>query len=127
MPPTPKHTRRWFRFSLGTMFLVTTSVAVWLGWELRFIRERKSKLEPLSAADYYRASDFDKDAIAFVSANVGYKKRVAIPWSRSWLGDEPMLCIFLTPDKPPSEEEMRKLFPEAVIVMYEVDQFGRRR
>lgn len=109
------------------MFVVVAVFAVWLGWELQYVRERKSGLQSLAAHDFYWASDFDKGAFAFVSANVLYQRQVTIPWWRTWLGDEPMLCIFLTPGQSPNEEEMRNLFPEAVIVMYELDKFGRTR
>ena len=34
--------RRWFQFRLGALFLLTTLVALWLAWELSYIRERKS-------------------------------------------------------------------------------------
>ncbi len=127
MPLVTKPSRHWFQFGIGTMILLVTVFAVWLGWELAFIRERKSRLQVFSTDDYYWASDFDKDSFAFVSANVGYEKRVVIPCWRSCLGDVPMLCIYLMPGKPPCEEEMRRLFPEAVIITYEVDQFGRSR
>jgi len=40
MPPAPKHTRRWFQFSLGTMFVVVTAFNCWLGYELDWIRQR---------------------------------------------------------------------------------------
>ena len=36
---TPR--RRWFRFSLRTLFVVVTVFAAWLGWELNWIRERR--------------------------------------------------------------------------------------
>ena len=40
MTPAPK--RRWFRFSLRTLFVVVTmfGVACWLGWNLRVVRQR---------------------------------------------------------------------------------------
>jgi hypothetical protein len=33
--------RRWLRFSLRTLFLLVTLVAVWLGWSLNWIRQRQ--------------------------------------------------------------------------------------
>jgi hypothetical protein len=42
MPPAPKHIRRWFWFSVGTMLLVVTVFALWLGWQLKLIRDRKN-------------------------------------------------------------------------------------
>lgn len=37
--PTPPR-RRWFQFSLATMFVVLTAFAIWLGWELKVSRSR---------------------------------------------------------------------------------------
>src|SRR4249919_3316018 len=42
MTALPK--RRWFRFSLRTMFVVVTIFGVWLGWQLNIVRERKAIL-----------------------------------------------------------------------------------
>jgi len=39
--PEPLPPRRWFRFSLRTMFVVVTVFAVWLGYQVNWIRERK--------------------------------------------------------------------------------------
>ena len=36
--------RRWFRFSLRTLFVIVTLVALWLGYELNWIRERRKFL-----------------------------------------------------------------------------------
>ena len=40
--PAPR--RRWFQFGLRTLFVLTTLVALWLAWELSFIRERQAWL-----------------------------------------------------------------------------------
>jgi hypothetical protein len=37
--------RRWFRFSLRTLFLAVTVLACWLGYYLNWIRERHALLE----------------------------------------------------------------------------------
>ncbi len=36
MTHAPKH--RWFRFSLRTLFVLITALALWLGWEMKSIR-----------------------------------------------------------------------------------------
>jgi hypothetical protein len=40
----PAARRRWFQFRLRTLFVLTTLVALWLAWELSFIRERQAWL-----------------------------------------------------------------------------------
>jgi hypothetical protein len=80
MPSAPKHTRRWFQFSLGTMFVVVTVAAVVVGWELKLIRERRSLLQ--SIVDENRGKVFAPYA-RFASV-----KKATIPSWREWLGDK---------------------------------------
>ena len=40
--------RRWFRFSLRTMFVVVTVFCVWLGYQLNWIRQRREFLTTVS-------------------------------------------------------------------------------
>ena len=41
---TPAPSRRWFAFSLRTLFVVVTMFACWLGYELNWIRQRHEML-----------------------------------------------------------------------------------
>jgi len=41
--------RRWFQFGLRTLFVLMTVVALWLAWELSFIRERQAWLRENAA------------------------------------------------------------------------------
>jgi hypothetical protein len=43
MTPAPK--RRWFQWSLRTLFVVVTVFGCWLGYELNWIRQRHRYLE----------------------------------------------------------------------------------
>ena len=36
-----KPRRRWFRFSLATLFVLVTLVALWVGWSMNWIRQRR--------------------------------------------------------------------------------------
>ncbi len=45
MGETSKTRRRWLRFSLRTTFIVTTAVAVWLGYEWNWVRQRRAFLQ----------------------------------------------------------------------------------
>ena len=49
MTAPPK--RRWFSFSLRTMFALVTVFGVYLGWQLRIVRERKAVLVELQSLD----------------------------------------------------------------------------
>ena len=49
MPPAPKHSRRWFQFGLGTIFVVVTLIAgivAWFAWQIGLVRERERLLGP---------------------------------------------------------------------------------
>src|SRR5688572_21449236 len=56
MEENPKPTRRWFRFSLRTLFIVVTIVAVGLGWVLTEAKRQRlveMQLEACSAQISY--------------------------------------------------------------------------
>jgi hypothetical protein len=87
---TPNTTvrRRWFQFGMGTLFLVVTAFAIWLGLELQFIRARWG-LDPA----YFQS---------------------AVPRWRLWLGDTEVHWIFMPIDSSEDEiDRAHQLFPEA--------------
>jgi hypothetical protein len=52
--------RRWLQFSLRTMFVLWTAVAVWLAWNVHVVRERRMLRDELSTrglASFYRPAD----------------------------------------------------------------------
>ena len=111
MPPAPKHTRRRFQFGLGTMFVMVTVVAVWLGWELTFVRERRTALEWLK-----KNGGFVVSVAETKNNQVPPPEPVnEIPIWRRWLGDEAM--YFVVPPDNATEDDLsrfQRLFPEAV-------------
>ena len=67
MDEKPK--RSWFSFSLRTMFVLVTIFGVWLGWQRKFVRERKAVLAEL-ATDDMSSPEFKSDSIrAFYSSS----------------------------------------------------------
>lgn len=100
MPALPR--RRWFRYSLRTMLVVVTVFAVWLGWELKFVRERKAFLDwTIEERHIIRFTHFDGPA-------------PAVPFWRRWLGDAPVQSVMLPHGS--SEADLiraQSLFPEA--------------
>jgi hypothetical protein len=44
-PPVTAPKRRWFRFSLRTLFVLVTLFGCWLGYQLNWIRARRLALE----------------------------------------------------------------------------------
>jgi len=111
--------RRWFQFSLRTLFVVVTVSAVWLGWELKFIRDRKALRKSIvdgggtvQMASYHRDIGFDPK----------YPGAPVMPPWRRWLGDEPIGCAVL----PPGSSKIvlaraTRTFPEALVVYNRLD------
>ena len=104
--------RRWFRFSLRTMFVLLTVFGVWLGWEYRVVAERNAVRRFIE--DHGGAfRTLDKN-------NPAYKPR--LPWVRRLLGDEPAAAVLLPFDVANSQglyhhresmERAQSAFPEA--------------
>ena len=110
MSQVPPTRRRWYQFSIGTMLLLVTAFAIWLGWELKFIRDRKHMAEWLDANGGLASDDPNKE----------------ISLVRRALGDLSYSHVFLGPKATPEEADaIRKLFSEAMVVSD--DEWGPRR
>jgi len=104
--PTPPR-RRWFQFSLATLLLLITVFAVWLGWNLSFVRRREAAFE------------FLMDNGATVVSPPG---KFPPPWKQLPIGwrilrARTVIMIFLPKTQYSEEdrEELSVLFPEANI------------
>jgi hypothetical protein len=95
------------------MFLMVTVLAVWLGWELKFIRERRDFLALL---DRYRMAEIEAARGRAVSTAVltpSYEDAI-VPFWRRWLGDEAQSVILLPGNTSETHlQQARSLFPEA--------------
>jgi hypothetical protein len=99
--------RRWFQFSLGSVFGVTAIIAALLTWEMRSIHERQA---------IRRALELDGGIV--LNANpVDPTSRCAIPWWRNCLGDSPVAFIVIGRSGNPSEAELREVFPEVEVIL----------
>jgi hypothetical protein len=96
MNDTP--TRRWYQCGLGTLFMAITLLAVWLSWELDYIRERRETRNEVEAKH-----------IQFLFAH----PKQSIPFWRVWLGDEPVDCISVLSSDRDQVMRIKRLFPEA--------------
>jgi hypothetical protein len=106
MSEAPPTRRRWYQFGLGTLFLVVTVFAMWLAWELNFIRERQAWLR--LARDNRVVAKTASDWTGTVPASA------QIPIWRRLLGDESIVAIRLLVGSPDEElQQVRRLFPES--------------
>jgi hypothetical protein len=121
--------RRWFRSSLRTLFVMVTLVAVWLGWQVRWLEQRDEFQAWLKAQEEFAAThrrDF--------ATSTGEWFPIPGPPRGSWLlwmfGREEVKTLTFTfvvddrADVPPRRYEALKrageLFPEAVRVVINV-------
>ena len=110
----PRH--RWFRYSLRTFFVVLTILGVWLGVQVKWIKDRDAALNDLSKVGY--------DLVAKTDA----------PWSIRILGADGFLCVYVfrTPSADRREidqiiDRIRPLFPEATVEIRDVSEDWDRR
>jgi hypothetical protein len=107
MFPAPKSIRRRFRFSLATVFVVVTAVAVFLGYELNIVRERQAAARWIknNVGRFHTVSDCNQ------MFNTSEPETIGI--IRQWLGDETAAWIAIPRECSPSEEaRIKSLFPE---------------
>src|SRR5438034_453514 len=90
--------RRWFRFSLRTMFVAMTLLCCWLGWQLSVVRDRQSALSQLRAQQFaFEIISADQFAAYFPSGTPP-QPIATVPAVRGWLGDQAIQEIRYTPD-----------------------------
>jgi hypothetical protein len=81
MTTAPK--RRWFRFTLRTLFVVVTVFGIWLGYELNWIRQRHAVLS-------------GPHVVSYVSGVNGVSPVQALaPWSLRLFGERGAYLVFL--------------------------------
>ena len=102
--------RRWFRFSLRTMFVLLTVFGVWLSVQVKWVRNR---------AEFKRAHpEFFHRAAAWQAYST-----VQAPWSIRLLGETGVAEVEIDYDyeqelKPESQavkQQAKSLFPEAAV------------
>jgi len=108
------------QFGLRTLFVAVAFIAMWLGWELRFIHERQEFLSDLKRRNltYELVSEAAPSYQLLGSDYITWYDLpgpIAIPFWRRWLGDQAVLRISVG-DVSKDGAEARRLFPEAGII-----------
>jgi hypothetical protein len=94
------------------MFVVVTAFAVWLAWELNFIRARKNILESVYEGRWYA----DSPGRIFRPAVPPKAEWARIPFWRRVLGDTPIDFVVLGVGHTPEDaKRVRELIPEAQV------------
>jgi hypothetical protein len=120
MAEAPKHTRRWFRFSLGTMFLLVMVAAMPLGLVNRAVQQRQHALKDLRSrgAEIFQASDLRAQLMNnFNRHHVGPWRPTTLPLWRRCCGDEAVGRIILPSNLFSGNdiEDVKRIFSEAVV------------
>ncbi len=113
----PKRKRRWFQFSLRSLIIVVTLLAVacgYVAWQAKIVRERKAMRERWSGKVWFRTPDMGSGSIPPPPTQPPAK----VTWLRELLGDEAMEGIWLPNDTPQSEvDQIKALFSESKVEM----------
>lgn len=116
---TDTERRRWFRFSLRTLFILITVLCCWLGWQASIVHQRKQTLHEMQQNGAFQFMLADAYAQVY-PPNAPNLRLARIPVVRVWLGDEPVQIIYYTAHlQGYSEAELDRLtrtFPEAELV-----------
>ena len=119
-----KPKRRWFRFSLRTLFVLTTVFGVAMCWferQLEIVRHRKQLLALLDSKvlpnSFPRYSTVIFDNRAYVlNGNCEIEADLQLSWIRRTCGDRlvPVICL---PENTSSDEftNFKTAFPEATV------------
>jgi hypothetical protein len=119
---TATRKRRWFAYSLRTLFVVVTVFGCWLGYQLNWIRERHSLI------DAPQQTGVDPEyGVTLIPMSLRAPLQVETkdaPWPLRWLGERGVYTLYLRDDMPESEvAHICALFPEAEIDRVSKDYF----
>ena len=109
----PKRKRRWFQFSLRTLLIGVTLLAVqcaYVGWQAKIVRERNTMRAEMKRRGT-ETVDFD-DVVWDRSEKFRPLYRL-----REWMGDKALFEVYVTNGElnSPYVLRVKELFPEATI------------
>jgi hypothetical protein len=113
----PKCKRRWYQFSLRTLLIVVTLLAVplgYVGWQARIVRERQAMMSGFlhERCIFAVVSDLDRGP-PFLRTRPETYPASSIPWVRRILGDECLLVVRISWDATKDDfERVQATFPE---------------
>lgn len=97
-----KPRRRWFSYSLRTFFCLLTLFGVWLGVQMKWVRDRRDFLEMHREAQVWRKP----------------KPRTAAPAALRLFGKRGVYGFNITRLSPEELARAKELFPEAVLMRW---------
>ena len=107
-PTKPK--RRWYQYSLRTLFIIVTFFGIGfglIGGQALIVRERKAMLDEIQLGG---GRWMDRPAAVSVLPDDW-----ALPWYRRLLGDNVIRAIFLPKSLRQRHASVQEIFPEAMV------------
>ena len=98
--------RRWFRFSLQTLFALVTLLAIWLGWQLSIVQERKAAMTRIIESGGI-AADVDNEFMAQLTYDFSPVRRL--------FGDRSLNIVILPSSFESKQAVYQRIFPEAAV------------
>jgi len=119
--PNPK--RRWFRYSLRTLFVLLTILCAYLAWQVRIVQQRKQLLAKIEAATGPRFQPLNttaqEDAIFVLGGPIQFPDQRRGSFIRRLFRDRTVPIICLPSTLSADDLAMYKnVFPEAVVTQY---------
>ena len=121
--------RRWFRFSLRMLFAAVTVLAIWLGWQVRWIHQRDEFQAWLKSQEEFAAAH-EHEFVQSTGEHFSIPKPSRGHWLLWIFGKDEVKTLALTfvvddlAELPPRRDEAlvkaAELFPEAAIVVINV-------
>ena len=117
----PKRKRRWFQFSLRTLMIVVSLLAVplgYVGWQAKIVRERRCALSAIteSGGHIWTREGYCSSTEPGAGRMPPDEWPSEVPWLRRLLGDEHVASIQLAWDVSVAERiRIEALFPEATV------------
>jgi hypothetical protein len=117
MLPTLLAGHRWLAFSLRGLFAAITLLAIWLGFQVNWLRQRQEArrwIQQHESSDWSRA-----DPVNVVVSGIRNRDgRAAAPWSLRLMGETRLVYVILDKRKlteadMPRLDSLQVLFPEA--------------
>ena len=118
----PNRKRRWFQFSLRTLMIGVTLLAVacaYVGWQFKIVQERKAKLILLHelGGSSITVSEYVNAVTHGWKRDLRNEELPTIPWPRNWLGDAAVIQILIPESVAQSDaEEISRAFSESRII-----------
>ena len=114
MSTTPLTRRRWFQFSLRTLFVVTTLCTVWMGTTLTAARRAVAERQLALQTGCYPICDENSPSV-----------RDGLPLSWRLLGAEPVWLLGVKYQADAKEvERLEALFPEGGVLVLRQESLG---